>query len=64
MLRIGLIGSIVSIVIMALVGVHSLPVLIATTVLIGATYAGIGNIMLNGLGIVLSPKENPGFLPD
>nr|WP_086475135.1 MFS transporter [Plantibacter sp. VKM Ac-1784] len=62
-LRIGLIGSIVSIVIMALVGVHSLPVLIATTVLIGATYAGIGNIMLNGLGIVLSPKENPGFLP-
>ncbi len=62
-LRIGLVGSIVSIVVMALVGVHSLPVLIATTVLIGATYAGIGNIMLNGLGIVLSPKENPGFLP-
>ncbi|MFZ4894955.1 MFS transporter [Plantibacter sp. Mn2098] len=62
-LRIGLIGSIVSTVIMALVGVHSLPVLIAATVLIGATYAGIGNIMLNGLGIVLSPKDNPGFLP-
>jgi hypothetical protein len=38
-------------------------VLIATTVVIGIGYAGIGNIMLNGLGIVLSPAENPGFLP-
>jgi MFS family permease len=62
-LRIGLVGSIVATLVMAFVGVHSLPVLIAATVLIGITYAGIANIMLNGLGIVLSPAENPGFLP-
>lgn len=62
-LRVGLVGSIVATLIMAFVGVHSLPVLIAATVLIGITYAGIGNIMLNGLGIVLSPADNPGFLP-
>ncbi|KQO61516.1 multidrug ABC transporter [Curtobacterium sp. Leaf261] len=63
MLRIGLAGSIVGTLLMAFVGVHSLPVLIAATVLIGITYAGIANIMLNGLGIVLSPADNPGFLP-
>lgn len=27
------------------------------------TYAGISNIMLNGLGIVLSPEDNQGYLP-
>ena len=27
------------------------------------TYAGIANIMLNGLGVVLSPDERPGSLP-
>jgi MFS family permease len=62
-LRVGLVGSIVATLVMAFVGVHSLPVLIAATVLIGITYAGIANIILNGLGIVLSPESNPGFLP-
>jgi MFS family permease len=62
-LRIGLVGSIVATLVMAFVGVHSLWVLVAATVLIGITYAGIANIMLNGLGIVLSPSSNPGFLP-
>ncbi|AOW95231.1 multidrug ABC transporter [Rhodococcus sp. WMMA185] len=62
-LRIGLVGSIIAIVLMALVGVHSLPVLVVMTVLVGITYAGIANIMLNGLGIVLSPAEHPGILP-
>ncbi|WP_427015798.1 hypothetical protein ACQCSX_13375 [Pseudarthrobacter sp. P1] len=62
-LRIGLVGSIVGIVILAVWGVHSLPLLIGGTVLLGATYAGMANIMLNGLGVVLSPKDNPGFLP-
>jgi len=62
-LRVGLVGSIVATVVMALVGVHSLPVLVAATVLIGITYAGVANIILNGLGIVLSPASNPGFLP-
>jgi MFS family permease len=62
-LRIGLLGSVVGIVILALWGTHSLPLLIGGTVLLGFTYAGMGNIMLNGLGVVLSPQENPGFLP-
>ena len=30
---------------------------------LGISYAGVANIMLNGLGIVLSPKDNPGYLP-
>ncbi|MBF0971882.1 MAG: MFS transporter, partial [Actinomyces graevenitzii] len=29
----------------------------------GITYAGMSNIMLNGLGVVLSPSDNPGYLP-
>lgn len=62
-LRIGLTGSIVSIALMMTVGIHSLPVLVAATVLTGICYAGMVNIMLNGLGVVLSPKDNPGFLP-
>lgn len=61
--RIGMAGTIIATIIMAFVGVHSLPVLIITTIILGITYAGIGNIMLNGLGIVLSPKDNPGYLP-
>lgn len=62
-LRFGIVGSVVATLLMAFVGVHSLPVLVAATVLIGITYAGIANIILNGLGIVLSPESNPGFLP-
>jgi len=37
--------------------------LVALSVVLGASYAGTANIMLNGLGIVLSPKDNPGYLP-
>lgn len=33
------------------------------SMILGITYAGTVNIMLNGLGIVLSPKDNPGYLP-
>lgn len=62
-MRVGMLGTIIGTIVMAFVGVHSLPVLIVTTIVLGITYAGIGNIMLNGLGIVLSPKDNPGFLP-
>ncbi|WP_030775923.1 MFS transporter [Streptomyces sp. NRRL S-920] len=63
-LRLGLIGSIVTVTLM-LFTLHtdSRPLLLAASILIGVTYAGVGNIVLNGLGIVLSPKENPGFLP-
>ncbi|WP_423724446.1 MFS transporter [Arthrobacter gengyunqii] len=64
MLRIGMIGSVMALALMLLVvGSDSKLGLLGVSVLIGITYAGIGNIMLNGLGIVLSPKENPGFLP-
>lgn len=37
--------------------------LVLLSVFIGISYAGVVNIMLNGLGIVLSPKDNPGYLP-
>lgn len=62
-LRIGLLGSSAGIIVLAIWGIHSLPVLIGATLLLGLTYAGMANIMLNGLGVVLSPKDNPGFLP-
>ncbi|MET8685564.1 MFS transporter [Streptomyces sp. NPDC004732] len=63
-LRFGLIGSAVTVTLM-LFTLHadSRLLLLAASILIGVTYAGVGNIVLNGLGIVLSPKENPGFLP-
>jgi hypothetical protein len=35
----------------------------AGTVLLGIMFAGTVNIMLNGLGAVLSPVGNPRFLP-
>ncbi|NMM94065.1 MFS transporter [Bifidobacterium oedipodis] len=37
--------------------------LVVMSIALGASYAGTVNIMLNGLGIVLSPKDNPGYLP-
>lgn len=43
---------------------HPTPVLLlALSIIVGITYAGITNIMLNGLGIVLSPADNQGYLP-
>ncbi len=44
-------------------GLSSLPALIAGVILLGVAYAGTANILLNGLGVVLSPESNPGFLP-
>ncbi|MFH9980989.1 MFS transporter [Streptomyces sp. NPDC017179] len=63
-LRIGLVGAAATVVLMifTLHG-HSRAMLLTASILVGITYAGIGNIVLNGLGIVLSPRENPGFLP-
>ncbi|MEU0844600.1 MFS transporter [Streptomyces sp. NPDC005962] len=64
LLRLGLIGSAATLALMLLtLNTGSRPLLLAASVLIGITYAGVGNIVLNGLGIVLSPQENPGFLP-
>lgn len=48
---------------LAFVGIHSPAVLIAGVILIGVTYAGVANIVLNNLGVVNSPKDNEGFLP-
>ncbi|MHC6594635.1 uridine transporter UriT [Arthrobacter sp. C152] len=62
-LRIGLLGSIAALAVIAFLGLSSLPMMIAGTVLLGIMYAGTVNIMLNGLGVVLSPAGNPGFLP-
>lgn len=62
-LRAGLIGSLFGIVALMYLGLNTMAILIAATIFIGVTYAGTANIMLNGLGIVLSPKNNPGFLP-
>ncbi|MFF9316945.1 MFS transporter [Streptomyces sp. NPDC014735] len=63
-LRLGLIGAAASVVLMILtLGGQSRALLLVASLLVGITYAGVGNIVLNGLGIVLSPRENPGFLP-
>lgn len=62
-LRIGLLGSLASLAIIAFLGLHSLPMMMIGTALLGIMYAGTVNIMLNGLGVVLSPEGNPGFLP-
>lgn len=63
-LQAGIVGSIVAIgALILLVGSDSRLLLLAASIFIGITYAGMVNIMLNGLGIVLSPPENQGFLP-
>jgi MFS family permease len=62
-LRVGLIGTLVVFVGLAIFGSHSLTVLIVGLVLAGVFYAGIVNIMLNSLGIVLAPPDSPGYLP-
>lgn len=62
-LRVGMLGSVLALVVILVFGLHSLPLMVAGTALLGIAYAGTANIMLNGLGVVLSPPGNPGFLP-
>lgn len=63
-LRFGLIGTVAGLGLLLLGVATPQPwLLLVISVLIGVTYAGMGNIMLNGLGIELSPKDNPGYLP-
>ena len=62
-LRLGLIGSVCAIAIMLFGGLNSLLIMAAAVFLLGICYSGTANIMLNGMGIVLSPTDNPGFLP-
>jgi MFS family permease len=63
-LRLGLAGAVGSVVLLiATLPAHSPVLLLTGSILVGIAYAGVANIVLNGLGIVLSPSENPGFLP-
>jgi MFS family permease len=63
-LRVGLITTVVGLV-LAVIGAitPSIAIVLIISLFVGVTYAGISNIMLNGLGIVLSPADNPGYLP-
>lgn len=63
MLRIGLVGSALALAVIGIGGLNNLPTMIVGAALLGILYAGTANIMLNGLGVVLSPPGNPGFLP-
>lgn len=63
-LRCGMAATIVA----ALFGIFvsnspSIWALVVLSLALGVSYAGTVNIMLNGLGIVLSPKDNTGYLP-
>lgn len=62
-LKLGLVGCIIGILVIMFYGIHSLPILSVGVIVLGIFYAGMANIILNGLGVVLSPTENPGFLP-
>ncbi|MEU6117843.1 MFS transporter [Streptomyces sp. NPDC047117] len=63
-LRFGLVGTVATIVLLIITsGGHSRVLLLVLSIMVGIAYAGVANIVLNGLGIVLSPRENPGFLP-
>src|SRR3954454_24222398 len=63
-LRIGMAGTVIGVLALALTaGAATRILVLLLSIAIGLTYAGTVNIMLNGLGIVLSPRENPGFLP-
>ncbi|AGF73021.1 hypothetical protein A605_10095 [Corynebacterium halotolerans YIM 70093 = DSM 44683] len=63
-MQVGLIGTLVGLV--AAIFITAAPagwMLLIISLFIGVTYAGIANIMLNGLGVVLSPADNQGYLP-
>lgn len=63
-LRMGIAGAILGLLVLSFGVGGSNPVfLFAIAVWVGVTYAGVANIMLNGLGVVLSPSDRPGSLP-
>lgn len=63
-LRVGLAGTVLGLgLLFSAVYVPQSWLLLVVSLCVGVTYAGITNIMLNGLGIELSPKDNPGYLP-
>ncbi len=63
-LQTGLVGTLLGLI--AAIFITAEPnkwLLLIISLFIGVTYAGIANIMLNGLGVVLSPADNQGYLP-
>ncbi|MDY5147847.1 MFS transporter [Actinotignum sanguinis] len=63
-LQIGLVGAVVSMSLaLLLIGRDTTWLLVIVSVLVGIFYAGMANIMLNGLCVVLSPADSPGILP-
>ncbi|MEJ5928981.1 MFS transporter [Corynebacterium sp. H128] len=63
-LQIGLLGTLFGLIGAAVLSDNIGKVsLLIISIFVGITYAGIANIMLNGLGIVLSPANNQGYLP-
>lgn len=63
-LRVGLLGTVLGLgAILGISGDATPVLLLVVNVFVGITYAGMSNIMLNGLGVVLSPSDNPGYLP-
>lgn len=63
-LQIGLVGTAIGLgITMLAANAPNLWLFLFISVFVGITYAGMSNIMLNGLGIVLSPDDNPGYLP-
>jgi predicted MFS family arabinose efflux permease len=63
-LRAGMVGTVVGVLLLAFTaGLTTRLLVLVLSIVVGVTYAGTVNIVLNGLGIVLSPRENPGFLP-
>jgi MFS family permease len=64
LLQLGLVSSAVVLLLLSLFGLHASPWVFGILIfLLGVTYAGVTNVMLNGLGITLSPKSAPGLLP-
>ena len=64
MLQIGLVGMFIGLLIAVFSsGMANEWVLLFIAIFMGVTYAGMVNIMLSGLGIVLSPADNQGYLP-
>ncbi|MFT8356198.1 MAG: MFS transporter [Bifidobacterium aquikefiri] len=63
-LRYGLVATAIGVIaIMLTASSVSVWALVCVSIFVGITYAGTVNIMLNGLGIVLSPADNTGYLP-
>lgn len=63
-LQAGLIGTAIGLgLAIFVVTTPSMWLFLLISIFLGVTYAGTCNIMLNGLGIVLSPEDNPGYLP-